>query len=219
MLSQFTRFGKKLLSRLSAAIHRRLRRITEPAGSNMVTGSLADLPRSRTELLTENALLRQPLKVLHRRTQTPRLTWRERMWLLFLAHWVPHGKQVLQIIKPATLLRWHREGFRLFWQWKSRVRVQTQPQRLAAETMALIERMARENPWWGAERIRGEWLKLNIQLAKRTIQKYMQAVRSHPPTGQAWSTFWKTHGKDSWACDFVLGVTLCCKTLYAFVMV
>jgi putative transposase len=84
---------------------------------------LADLPRSWAALLSENALLRQQLIVLHRRTKTPYLTLRERLSLLFLARWVPHWKQVLQIIKPDMLLRWHRQGFRLFWKVKSRVRV------------------------------------------------------------------------------------------------
>jgi putative transposase len=139
--------------------------------------------------------------------------------MLFLARWVPNWKQVLRIIQPDTLLRWHRDGFRLFWKLKSRVPVPTQPQRLALETIALIERMARENPLWGAERIRGELLKLHIPVAKRTIQKYMQAVRSQPPSGQSWSTFLKTHGKDIWACDFVPVVTLFFKTIHALVIV
>ena len=108
----------------------------------MVTGTLADLPRSRAELLAENALLRQQLIVLHRRTKTPRLTSRERLSIVFLARWVANWKHVMQIIKPDTLLRWHREGFRLIWKFKSRVQVQTQPGRLARETIALIERMA-----------------------------------------------------------------------------
>lgn len=79
--------------------------------------------------------------------------------------------------------------------------------------------MGRENRLWGAERIRGELLKLNIKVAKRTIQKYMQAVRSRPPSGQSWSTFLKTHGQDIWACDFVPVVTLFFKTLHAFAIV
>ncbi len=219
MLIQFTRFARNLLSRLSSAANRLFRHIMQPACPNVVTGTLADLPRGRAELLAENALLRQQLIVLRRRVKTPRLTRRERLSLFFLVRWVPNWKQVLQIIKPQTLLRWHREGFRLFWKFKSRAHMRTRPQRLAPETIALIERMARENPLWGAERIRGELLKLNIKVAKRTIQKYMQAVRSKPPTGQSWSTFLKTHAKDIWACDFVPVVTLFFKTIYAFVIV
>ena len=134
------------MSRLSNAANQLFRRFTEPAHPNVVTGTLADLPRNRVEPLAKNALLRQQLIVLRRHTKTPRLTRRERLSLLFLAHWVPNWNQVLQVIGPDTLLRWHRGGFRLFWKLKSRGPVQTQPQRLAAETIVLIERMARENP-------------------------------------------------------------------------
>ncbi len=80
--------------------------------------------------------------------KTPRLTWRERLWLLFLAHWVPNWKQTIQIIQPATLLRWHREGFRLFWKFKSQRR--NPANWLSADTSVLIQRLARENPLWGA---------------------------------------------------------------------
>ena len=196
MLSQLTRCAQNLWARLSSVASQFFRRLTKPGRPTLVTGTLADLPRSRAQLLAENALLRQQLIILRRRTKTPRLTWPEQLSLLFLAHWVPNWKHILQIVQPDTLLRWHREGFRLFWKLRSHVPVQTQPQRLASDTIALIERMARENPLWGAERIRGELLKLNIKVAKRIIQKYMQAVRSKPPSGQSWSTFLKTHGQD-----------------------
>src|SRR5713226_3300472 len=196
MLSQRTRCAKNLWSRLSSAANQFFRRLTKPARPNLLTGTLADLPRSRAELLAENALLRQQLIVLRRNTNTPRLTWLERLSLLFLASWVRNWKQVLQIIQPDTLLRWHREGFRRFWKLKSRKPMQTQPQRLAPETIALIERMARDNPLWGAERIRGELLKLNIQVAKRTIQKYMRHSRSKRPSGQNWRTFLRNHAAE-----------------------
>jgi hypothetical protein len=149
--------------------------------------------------------------------KTPGLTWHERLFLFLLTRWVPNWKQVLQIIKPDTLLRWHREGFRLFWKVKSRV--QGPSNRLGAETIARIQRLARENPLWGAERIRGELLKVGIKVAKRTIQKDMHTVRSQPPSGQSWATFLKTHGKHIWACDFVPIVTIWFKTLYALVIV
>src|SRR5713226_3632331 len=120
MLSQRTRCAKNLWSRLSSAANRLFRRLTKPARPNLVTGTLADLPRSRAELLAENALLRQQLMVLRRTTKTPRLTWRDRLSLVFLARWVPNCKQVLQIIHFDTRLGGHREGFRLFWKLKSR---------------------------------------------------------------------------------------------------
>src|SRR5258706_2939370 len=114
MLSQLTRCTQNLWARLSSAASQLFRRLTEPARPNLVTGTLADLPRTRAELLAENALLRQQLIVLHRTTKTPRLTWPEQLSLVVLAHWVPNWKHVLQIIQPDTLLRWHRAGFRLF---------------------------------------------------------------------------------------------------------
>src|SRR5260221_2259679 len=144
MLSQLTRCAQNLWARLSSAANQLLRRLTEPARPNLVTGTLADLPRSRAHLLAENALLRQQLIVLRRRTKTPRLTWWERLSLLFLARWVHNWKQIVQIVQPDTLLRWHREGYRLFWKLKSRRLVQTQPQRPAPKTNALIQPLARD---------------------------------------------------------------------------
>jgi hypothetical protein len=98
MLSLLTRCAKNLSSHLSFVANQLFRHLTAPACANLVTGTLADLPRSRVEPLAENALLRQQLIVLRQRTKTRRLTGRERLSLLFLAHWVPNLKRVLQII-------------------------------------------------------------------------------------------------------------------------
>ena len=95
MLVRLTGYANRLLSRLSSAAHQLFRRILQPAHRSVITGTLADLPRSRAELLAENALLRQQLIVLHRQVKTPRLRWRERLSLLFLAGWVSNRKQVL----------------------------------------------------------------------------------------------------------------------------
>jgi hypothetical protein len=105
MLSQLTHYAKSLWARLSSSPTRFLRHFFQPARPNLVTGTLADLPRSRAELLAENALLRRQLIVLRRTTKTPRLTWQEQLSLVFLAHWVPNWKQVLQIISQ----RWPKK--------------------------------------------------------------------------------------------------------------
>src|ERR1700693_5942026 len=102
MLSQLTRCAKNQWARLSSAASQLFRRLTEPARPNLVTGTLADLPRTRAELLAENALLPQQLIVLRRRTKTPRLTGRERLSLLFLARWGPKWNKVPQIMKTST---------------------------------------------------------------------------------------------------------------------
>lgn len=92
MLSLLTQYAQNLWTRLSSAAKQLFRRLTAPARPNLVTGTLVDLPRSRAELLAENALLRQQLTVRRRRTKTLRLTWQERLSLLFLARWVPNWK-------------------------------------------------------------------------------------------------------------------------------
>jgi hypothetical protein len=91
------------------------------------------------------------------------------------------------LVKPITILRWHREGFRLVWKRRSRPRNAAAP-KISQETIELIRRMAMENKTWGAERIRGELLKLGIRVSKRTIQRHVRGVRS-PGDGQGWRTF------------------------------
>jgi putative transposase len=90
------------------------------------------------------------------------------------------------IVQPDTLLRWHRELFRLYWKRKSKAHAHKP--KVAPETIALIREMAKENRLWGAERIRGELLKLGIHVCKRTIQMYMRRVRTYQPRGQTWAT-------------------------------
>jgi putative transposase len=110
---------------------------------------------------------------------------------VLLARMVRTWKQALFIVQPETLLRWHRQGFRLYWKYKSRAAATKQ--KLAAETVALIKEMTRDNPLWGAERIHGELLKLGIHVCKRTIQKYMWNARTPRSRGQSWATFLRTH--------------------------
>ena len=141
-----------------------------------MTGAVLDLSRSKSDLIAENALLRHQLVLLKRSIKRPTLKPTDRLSLLLLAKVTRTWRQVLFIVQPATLLRWHREGFRLFWRLKSKP-IERQP-RLPAETIGLIRQMAKENPLWGAERIRGELLKLGIHVSKQTVQRY----RSQKPT-------------------------------------
>jgi putative transposase len=213
-----------LLTRLIGAFHHRVQnsraRIlawTKPATSGQILGTLADLARSKPELVVENALLRQQLIVLRRSVTRPKVTHTDRMLLVLLASRVRAWRQALLIIKPDTLLRWHRQGFRLFWRQKSKVT--THKPRVPAETIALIAQMAAQNRFWGAERIRGELLKLGIRLSKRTIQKYLRRTRPPRPRGQKWSTFLHNHAPDIWACDFVTVTDLFFRPVSAFVLI
>jgi transposase InsO family protein len=180
-------------------IKRVLREATRPC--QLAAGALKDLTRSRSELIAENVLLRQQLIVASRKVKRPEFKPHERGLLVLLARCVRGWRDALLLVKPDTILRWHRQGFRLFWRWKSS-KPKVAKQRIAEDVIALIRQMADENQLWGAERIRGELLKLGIKVAKRTIQRYLRAARRpNSPRGQSWKTFLSNH--TVWACDFL----------------
>jgi transposase InsO family protein len=132
----------------------------------------------------------------------PKLAPAERGLLVLLARFAPRWREAILLVKPETILRWHREGFRLFWRRRSRWRGRSAP-RIATETIELITRLALDNRLWGAERLRGELLKIGVRVSKRTVQKYMRRARGPRPWGQSWSTFLRNHMHQTWACDFL----------------
>ena len=134
---------------------------TKPLGTSLPLATLTDLGRSKSELIAENALLRQQLIMLRRQVKRPTFTRIDRILLVLLARLVRTWQRALVIVQPETLLRWHRELFRLYWKRKSKTH--THQPKVAAETIALIREMARNNRLWGAEGIRGELLKLGIR--------------------------------------------------------
>lgn len=168
---------------------------------SVVTGLVGDAFQPRSQLALENALLRQQLQLLKRSVKRPRIRATDRFGLLLLARMTSRRRSVLVIIQPETLLRWHREAFRASWRRRSH-RGPGRPN-LASETVPLIRRMASENRLWGAERIRGEFLKVGISVSKRTIQEYTCSIRRDHPTGQSWATFLRNHGAQIWAADFL----------------
>jgi putative transposase len=190
---------------------------TTPDTTLLLLGTLTDQARSKSELVAENALLRQQLIILRRQVKRPICTKLDRMLLVLLARMVRTWKQALFIVQPQTLLRWHRLGFRLLWKYRSRA-ASLKP-RISQETVALIKEMARDNRLWGAERIRGELLKLGLHVSKRTIQKYMRHVRTTRPRGQNWVTFLHTHAEQIWACDFLPVTDLFFRSLFAFFII
>ena len=182
----------------------------------VLAGAVADAFRPRWALLTEIALLRHQLAVLQRSVARPRVARFDRIVLVALAAATPTWRNVLRIVQPETLLRWHRAGFKALWRWRSR----TPPApRLDTETAALIRSMASANRLWGAERIRGELLKLGVKVSKRTIQKYMRAARPNRPRGQRWSTFLRNHAQELWACDFLQAYDVFFRSIFAFVFI
>jgi putative transposase len=175
--------------------------------------------RPHNDLVFENLLLRHQLAVLTRPTRTrPRArlrAWDKLLWVLarrFCAGW----REQLRLVTPYTVVRWHRQGWRLFWRWKSRSRG-GRPH-LSPEVRDLIVTMSRENRLWGTERIRGELLKLGIVVSNRSIRRYRWRGPRRPPS-QTWRTFLANHAHHLWAADLLTVLTLTFKALYVLVFI
>src|SRR6201998_585377 len=181
-----------------------------------VVAVLASPFKSKLRLQAENAVLRHQLIVLGRRLHgRVRLTNHDRWFFIQVYRWFPSILKVLTIIRPETLVRWHRAGFHCYWHWKSRPpggrpRIDTAPR-------GLIRRMSMENPLWGAPRIHGELLKLGFEVAQSSVAKYM--VKRRGPPSQSWRTFLRNHAPDMAAMDLFVVATIGFDLLYAFVIV
>jgi transposase InsO family protein len=177
------------------------------------------MTRSKSELVLENALLRQQLILLQRQVQRPKFSWHDRTLLVLLACKLRTWKDALVIVQPDTILRWHRDLFRRVWRRKSKPKGKRGRPPLTADLVALIKRMARENQGWGAKRIQGELAKLGIQVSKSAIQKYVQKVRESHPSSQNWATFLRNHASEIWACDFLQTYDIFFRVLFVFVII
>jgi hypothetical protein len=181
-----------------------------------VLAVLASPFKSKLRLQAENAVLRHQLIVVRRRLPgRVRLTNHDRWFLIQLYRWFRSILQVLSIVRPETLVRWHRAGFRSYWRLKSRPKG-GRPQ-IHTELRALIRRMSVENPLWGAPRIHGELLKLGFEVAQSSVAKYM--VKRRAPPSQGWRTFLHNHAPDIAAMDLFVVPTIRFDLLYALVIV
>ena len=170
--------------------------------------------KAKSRLEAENAALRYQLIVLRRKvTGRVRLTNGDRLVFIQLYRWFPSVLQVITVIRPETLVRWHRAGFRHYWRWKSR-RLGGRPQ-IGAELRALIRRMSVE--LWGAPRIHGELLKLGFEVAQSSVAKYM--VKRRGPPSQRSSTFLRNHLPEVAAMDLFVVPTIGFDLLYAFIII
>jgi transposase InsO family protein len=180
-----------------------------------VPAILASLFKSKIRLEAENATLRHQLVVLRRQLKgRARLTNNDRWFFVQLYRWFPSILPALMIIRPDTLVRWHRAGFRRYWRWRSRSPGGRPP--IDAELRALIRQMSRENLLWGAPRIHGELLKLGFEVAQSSVAKYM--VKHRGPPSQGWRTFLRNHAQDIAAMDLFVVPTIGFAVLYAFVI-
>src|SRR6202022_2972114 len=172
--------------------------------------------KSKLRLEAENAVLRHQLMVLKRRLHgRVRLTNHDRWFFIQLYRWFPEILKALTIIRPETLVGWHRAGFRGYWRWKSHP-LGGRPQ-IDTELRVLVRRMSVENPLWGAPRIHGELLKLGFEVAQSSVAKYM--VKRRWPPSQGWRTFLCNHAPDVAAMDLFVVPTIGFDLLYAFIIV
>jgi len=175
--------------------------------------------RSRSSLAAENLFLRKQLAFYQERKVKPRRADNPtRLTLVLLSRWF-NWRDALVVVRPRTLVAWHRKGFRLFWRWKS----EAGRRPIAVELQRLIQRMARENASWGEERIANELLlKLGLRVSPRTVRKYMPKLPAAPAIGprgdQRWATFLKNHARGIIACDFCVAVTATFRILYVLVV-
>jgi hypothetical protein len=174
--------------------------------------------RSRNSLGLEIVALRQQLYVLKRKHPRSRLSVGDQVFWVFLRRVWSRWAEVLVIVKPDTVARWHRAGFRLYWRWLSRRKKRGRP-RVGAEIRQLIERMAKENPRWGAPRIHGELLKLGLDVCERTVSRYLSRVGRREDARKLWLVFLRNHREVIAAMDFFTVPTATFRVLYCFFVI
>ena len=170
--------------------------------------------RLQRELALENLALRQQLAILKRKAQRPELNNADRAFWVALCRLWPDWRSAPILVKPETVIGWHRKGFKLCWSWKSRNRG-GRP-RIDAEIRTLVDRMARENPTWGAPRIHGELLKLGFEVGEATVSRTMP--RRRKPPSQTWRAFLRNHTEDLVSIDFFVVPTATFRVLYVFLV-
>ena len=168
----------------------------------------------RVALATENVMLRQQLIVVHRSTPRPKFRRIDRVLLCWLSRLWSGWRSALLIVQPDTVTRWHRQGFKLYWRWKSRKK--SGRPKIDAEVRSLIRRMCRDNLTWGAPRILSELLLLGHAVAESTVDKYM--IHQPKPPSQNWRTFLANHVGQIVAVDFFTVPTITFHVLYVFLV-
>ena len=172
--------------------------------------------RSRLELMMENLARRQQLAIFKCKRTRPRLAPADRLFWVFLRGAWRNWANALIIVEPATVVHWHRQGFRLFWRWISRPRRAGRP-RISREIQALIRRMARDNGW-GAPRIHAELLKLGLQLDERTVSRYLPKRPASPDKLRNWLAFLRNHRDALVGMDFFAVPTVTFRVLWVWVV-
>ncbi len=211
----------KFAIKIAHVINRKLKTLTKPmaATKGILRGVVGDVSRSKSALILENAFLRQQLLVMSRQVKQVQLKPRDRLFFVLLTSRLPNWRNALLIVRPDTILCWHTALFRWHWRRKTKTVVKEGRPPLTVEQIALIQRMARENLTWGAERIRGELLKLGIRCSKSTVQRYLKGRHAHGLGRQTWATFLRNHAESVWACDFLQTHDIGFRAVFVFVII
>jgi putative transposase len=179
---------------------------------------LSSFFRSRHNLGLEILALRQQLGVLTRKHPRPRLEMKDRLFWILLHRLWPAWTGALVIVKPETVVGWHRAGFRLFWRLRSRTKNPGRS-KITAEIRSAIQKMAEENASWGAPRIHGELLKLGFDVSERTVSRYLRRTSPSDQARRLWATFLRNHREVIAAMDFLTVPTLTFRVLYCFFVI
>ncbi len=177
--------------------------------------ALRDSFCGRAALQLELIALRHRLATMERTSRRPARRPTDRLLWVLLSRLLPNWREMLVIVKPETVIGWHRKGFRLFWTWMSRRRRGGRPP-IPRNVRALITRMSRESPLWGAPRMHGELLKLGIEVSEATVSKYL--ARLPKPPSQTWRTFLRNHAKVLASIDFFVLPTATFRLLMVFIV-
>jgi putative transposase len=181
----------------------------------LITRSL----RSRKTLLLENLALRQQLTVLGLRHPPPRFSASDRLFWTLLRRFWPKWKNALVLVKPETVVGWHRAGFKLYWRWLSRHKAPTGRRCVSKELRELIFRMVAENRTWGAPRIHGELKMLGFDISERSVLRWMRKAPRNPESANQWKIFLSNHREAIAAMDFFTVPKLTFGMLYAFFVI
>jgi len=172
----------------------------------------------RTDLALEILALRQQVAVLKRKRPRPKLNRMDRLFWTALRSFWSRWVEALLIVKPETVVGWHRAGFRLYWRWRSRGSASGRA-KITPEIQELIQRMAKENPTWGAPKIHGELLKLGFKVSERSVSRYIRAIQRRGDPGRRWLTFLRNHREAIVAMDFFTVPTVSFRVLYCLFII
>ena len=175
--------------------------------------------KPKAELVVENLALRQQVAVLKEKRPRPKLTDADRLFWVLLRRLWPKWSQVLIVVKPETVVRWHRAGFRAYWRWRSRPGRRGGRPTVPEEVRDLVHRLARENVTWGAPRIHGELLKLGFDVSERTVLRYMPRRPTDPDAVERWKAFLRNHAAEIAAMDFFAVPTATFGVLYGLFVI